>query len=167
MDPKATTHIQPKKRDPLVHIYAWQKQSQACKQCLVSDALLRAQNYYGGQRHIWIPKASLQSQIPWEKPKLVQARIPPISQVWRPKTALCLKTTLAPPSRQTMQWIPKCPIVNDANTQRYPYNGNQSSHSTSDSTLDTSITSALLTEEFQQVKNFFNPLLSLFKLRYD
>ena len=66
-------HFQSEKRDRLVHIYARQRQSQACKQCLVSDALLKAQNYNGGQRHIWIPKASLQSQIPREKPKLVQA----------------------------------------------------------------------------------------------
>ena len=49
----------------------------------VLDALLRAQDYYNGRRHIWIPKASLQIQIQQEKPKLVQARIPLVSQVWR------------------------------------------------------------------------------------
>ena len=139
-------------------------QNQACKQYLVSDTLLKAQDYYNGRQNIWVPKGALESQILNKEQKFVHARIPPARQEWRPTIVPSLAKISALQSRETMQWVSKCQYFNDANANRHPCNENKLGDLTTDpSPHDATTTSILLTEKFQQAKNSFNSILNLFK----
>ena len=114
--PRSKISIHSKHRGKLVHIYARSKQSQPCKHYLVSDALLKAQDHYNGQQHIWVPKSLLESRSQQEKPKAVQPRVPIVCQEWRPKKSISSIKAMATHSRSSMQWVPKGHKVKEAST---------------------------------------------------